>query len=494
MSTKAKTVFECQSCGVKFPRWAGKCESCGSWNSIIEVRDEAASAPAGLTLGLGGVKLQFADLKGEATGEPRVSCGIRELDRVLGGGCVAGGVVLVGGDPGIGKSTILLQAAAHMANGESAQGPAGGIADRLAAGDGSVSKSAGAGESSHGGPAAGRGKVFYLTGEESVGQVKMRAARLGLSGAPVALAANSNIRDIAATLGAEPDVKAVVIDSIQTMYLDSIDSAPGTISQVRGSAGELIRLAKQRGFALFLIGHVTKEGAIAGPRVLEHMVDTVLYFEGERSHQFRILRSVKNRFGATDEIGVFEMTGKGLAEVENPSALFLAERRGNVSGSSVFAGIEGTRPILLEIQALVTPSNGGNARRAVVGWDSARLSMLTAVLDSRCHQEFYNYDIFLNVAGGLKIGEPAGDLAVAAALLSSKNNVPAPADMAIFGEVGLSGEIRAVASAEQRVKEAAKLGFARALVPRSIKSKFHVPGIKVIEAGHLQDLAALLSK
>ena len=240
---------------------------------------------------------------------------------------------------------------------------------------------------------------------------------------------------------------------------------------------------------------MTKEGSIAGPRVLEHMVDTVLYFEGERSHQFRVLRSVKNRYGATDEIGVFEMTGKGLAEVENPSAIFLAERRGNVSGSSVFAGIEGTRPMLLEIQALVTPSNYGSARRSVVGYDSARLNMITAVLDARCRQEFHNYDIFLNVAGGLKINEPAGDMAVAAALMSSKNNVPAPADTAIFGEIGLSGEIRAVAGAEQRVKEAAKLGFSRALVPRAQKSKAaHVPAIKVVEVGHLQDIVALCNK
>jgi DNA repair protein RadA/Sms len=409
-----------------------------------------------LTLGHGGLKVAFSGLKGDTPEEPRISCGIRELDRVLGGGLVAGGVVLVGGDPGIGKSTILLQAAANIAR---------------------------------------AGKVFYLTGEESAAQVRMRAARLGISDAPVMLAANSNIRDIAATITGEPEVKAVVIDSIQTMYLDSIESAPGTISQVRGSAQELIRLAKQRGFALMLIGHVTKEGAIAGPRVLEHMVDTVLYFEGEKGHQFRILRSVKNRFGATDEIGVFEMTGKGLAEVENPSALFLAERRGNVSGSSVFAGLEGTRPILMEIQALVTPSNGGGARRAVVGWDSARLGMITAVLDARCRQEFYNRDIFLNVAGGLKIGEPAGDLAVAAALMSSKTGVPAPADTAIFGEVGLSGEIRAVPGAEQRIKEAAKLGFSRALVPRAPKGKaVRAAGIKIVEVGHLQDVVALFNK
>ncbi|MDR2098809.1 MAG: DNA repair protein RadA [Rickettsiales bacterium] len=454
MAAKSRTVFECQTCGARHSRWVGKCESCGSWNSIQEVRDEASGAPAGLTLGAGGIRLAFSGLDGKMSDYPRATTGIRELDRVLGGGLVAGGVILVGGDPGIGKSTILLQAAANVAK---------------------------------------AGKVFYLTGEESVGQVRMRAARLGLSDAPVLLAANSNVRDIAATLAAEPSVAAVVIDSIQTMFLDTVLSAPGTITQVRTSAGELIRLAKQKSFALFLIGHVTKEGALAGPRVLEHMVDTVLYFEGERGHQFRILRSVKNRYGATDEIGVFEMTDRGLAEVENPSALFLAERRGNVAGSSVFAGMEGTRPLLLEIQALVSPSNGGGARRSSVGYDGARLSMITAVLDARCGQEFCGCDIFLNVAGGLKIGEPAGDLAVAAALLSSKNNIPAPSDMAIFGEIGLSGEVRAVSHMDLRIKEAAKLGFKRAMVPKSGKLKA-ATDMKIAQVGHLQDLAAMFKK
>lgn len=453
---KNKIIFECQNCGAKYSKWLGKCEACNSWNTIVEARDETASIPTGLTAGVGGIKLSFCGLDGNSSDYPRISCGIKELDRTLGGGLVAGGVILVGGDPGIGKSTILLQAVSNVAR---------------------------------------NGKVFYLTGEESVHQVRMRASRLGLSDAPVKLAANSNIRDIVATLKEEDDVKVVVIDSIQTMFLDSIESAPGTISQVRSCANELIRLAKQKNFTLFLIGHVTKEGALAGPRVLEHMVDTVLYFEGERGHHFRILRSVKNRYGATDEIGVFEMTEKGLCEVANPSALFLAERRGNISGSSVFAGIEGTRPLLLEIQALVSASNYGNAKRSVVGYDLARLSMITAVLDARCHQEFYNYDIFLNIAGGLKISEPAGDLAVAAALMSSKNNIPAPADMAIFGEIGLSGEIRAVNLMDLRVKEAAKLGFKKVLMPKSIKKK-NLPdlGIKIIEIGHLQDLVNMFMK
>ena len=453
---KSKIFFECQNCGAKYPKWIGKCEACNSWNCIVEAKDEISNIPTGLTAGVGGLKLSFTNLKGDVQDYPRISCGIHELDRTLGGGLVAGGVVLVGGDPGIGKSTILLQAVSNIAK---------------------------------------VGKSFYLTGEESVNQVRMRAKRLGLDDAPIFLAANSNIRDIVATLKEEDDIKVVVIDSIQTMFLDSIESAPGTISQVRSCANELIRLAKLKNFALFLIGHVTKEGAIAGPRVLEHMVDTVLYFEGERGHHFRILRSVKNRYGATDEIGVFEMTDKGLTEVANPSALFLAERRGNISGSSVFAGIEGTRPLLLEIQALVSSSNYGNAKRAVVGYDLARLSMITAVLDARCHQEFFNYDIFLNITGGLKINEPAGDLAVAAALMSSKNNIPAPSDMAIFGEIGLSGEIRAVNLMDLRIKEASKLGFKRVLMPKSVKKKIPQDfGIKIIEIGHLQDLVNMFMK
>ena len=454
---KPKTTFECQNCGAHYNRWVGKCDACNSWNTIIEVRDAATSIPTGITGGEGGITLSFENLSGTVADFPRTRCRIAELDRVLGGGLVAGGVVLVGGDPGIGKSTILLQTASNIAN------------------DG--------------------GKVFYLTGEESVNQVRLRASRLGLQSAPVKLAANSNIRDIVATLKAEDAVKVVVIDSIQTMFMDTIDSAPGTISQVRSCANELIRLAKLKNFSLFLIGHVTKEGSLAGPRVLEHMVDTVLYFEGERGHHFRILRSVKNRFGPTDEIGVFEMSEKGLSEVSNPSALFLAERRGNVSGNSVFAGVEGTRPLLMEIQALVSNSNYGTAKRSVVGYDLARLSMITAVLDARCYQDFYDCDIFLNITGGLKISEPAGDLAVAVSLLSSKNNIPAPADMAIFGEIGLSGEIRGVPFTEQRIKEAAKLGFKRILLPKTNTKKYIAPaGVQITEIGHLMDAVNMFKK
>ncbi len=455
---KDKIIYECQSCGAKYQKWIGKCDSCNEWNTIIQIRED--NVPSYISSKAeGGIKLQFQNLHDgdDTTTIPRTSSGIDELDRVLGGGLVAGSVILVGGDPGIGKSTILLQTAANIGN-------------------------------------AG-GKVFYLSGEESVSQVRLRAKRLQVENAPVKLSANSNVRDIVATLKEENDIKVVVIDSIQTMFMDTIDSSAGTISQVRTCTNELIRLAKMKNFTLFLIGHMTKDGAIAGPRVLEHMVDTVLYFEGDRGHNFRILRSVKNRFGPTDEIGVFEMNETGLSQVKNPSALFLAERRGNISGNSVFAGIEGTRPILLEIQALVSVSNYGTAKRSVVGYDLSRLSMITAVLDARCYQEFYGYDIFLNITGGLKINEPAGDLAVAVALMSSKNNIPAPADMAIFGEIGLSGEIRGVSHTEQRIKEAIKLGFKKILIPKTTNKKFKFPtGVSIQEIGHLQDIEKLFRK
>jgi DNA repair protein RadA/Sms len=296
----------------------------------------------------------------------------------------------------------------------------------------------------------------------------LRAQRLGLADSPVHLASTTEVKDIVATLDkAKPAV--VIIDSIQTMYLEDVESTPGSVSQVRACAYELIKLAKRKGFVLFLVGHVTKQGAIAGPRILEHMVDTVLYFEGERGHHFRILRAVKNRYGATDEIGVFEMQDKGLVEVENPSALFLAERQGNVSGSCVFAGIEGSRPVLVEIQALVSPSGYSSPKRAVVGWDSNRLAMILAVLEARCGMNFASQDVYLNIAGGLKISEPAADLAVAMAVISSLTNKPLPSDMVIFGEIGLSGEVRAVTQPELRLKEACKLGFTNAIVPPSFK-------------------------
>lgn len=448
---KASSQFVCQECGAVTPRWAGKCESCGAWNSIIEEAGPEA-APKGVSP-KGGRKIAFVGLDGESDKAPRRTTGIAELDRVLGGGLVKGSAVLVGGDPGIGKSTLLLQAAAAL------------------------SKSA---------------RVAYVSGEEAVDQIRMRAARLGLTKANVALASATNVRDILATLDASDAPDLAVIDSIQTMYVDQLDSAPGTVAQVRSSASELIRLAKRRGTAVILVGHVTKEGAIAGPRVLEHMVDTVLYFEGERGHQFRILRAVKNRFGPTDEIGVFEMTERGLSEVANPSALFLAERRGEVSGAAVFAGMEGTRPVLVEIQALVSPTSYGTPRRAVVGWDSGRLSMVLAVLETRCGLAFGAADVYLNVAGGLRIAEPAADLAVAAALVSALTDTPVPNETVVFGEIGLSGEVRAVGQTEARLKEAAKLGFTKAFAPARGKRAVNVAGMASVEMRLLTDLVEAL--
>ena len=387
----------------------------------------------------------------------RLSTGIAELDRVCGGGLVAGSVILVGGDPGIGKSTLLLQVCASVAN--SATNP----------------------------------EVYYISGEEAIDQVRIRAKRLGLEKSPVNLASSTEIKDIITSLK-KADAAVVVIDSIQTMYLSDVDSTPGSVTQVRACSYELIKLAKKKGFTLFLVGHVTKQGEIAGPRVLEHMVDTVLYFEGERGHHFRILRSVKNRYGATDEIGVFEMQDKGLVEVANPSALFLAERQGNISGSCVFAGIEGSRPVLVEIQALVSQSGYSSPRRAVVGWDSNRLSMILAVLEARGGINLSSQDVYLNIAGGLRITEPAADLAVALAIISSLNNKPLPADMVVFGEIGLSGEIRAVSQPSLRLKEAKKLGFTSAITPPNRASEKKLSeDIALHQIGNVQRLINLFN-
>ena len=466
---KAAFRFACQQCGAIAPKWAGRCEACGAWNSMVEEMPRAAP-PKSLGAGgtrRGGGNLDFVGLRGSSQGPPRLLTGNAEFDRVCGGGVVAGSAILVGGDPGIGKSTLLLQAAASLA--------ALGV------------------------PAA------YITGEEAIDQVRLRAERLGVAETPVRLASAGSVRDIIATLeddrGAEKP-GLVVIDSIQTMYLDTLDSAPGTVSQVRGAAQELIGLAKRRGLVVVLVGHVTKEGLIAGPRVLEHMVDTVLYFEGERGHQFRILRAVKNRFGATDEIGVFEMSDRGLVEVPNPSALFLADRtpagddgQGHTAGAAVFAGIEGTRPLLVEVQALVAPSPLGTPRRAVVGWDAARLAMITAVLDARCGLSVGANDIYLNIAGGLRIVEPPADLAVAAALVSALSETPVPPGAVIFGEIGLSGRVRPVAHADLRLKEATKLGFAEAWIsPRpSARAGRANDGLAIVQIEHLSDLVARLA-
>ncbi|MDJ0968954.1 MAG: DNA repair protein RadA [Kiloniellales bacterium] len=459
---KAAPRFVCQSCGTAHVRWSGRCEACGEWNSIVEETGRD-SLPGGLGRGQrkAGRPIELLGLEGSEAPLPRRRSGILEFDRVCGGGLVPGSAILVGGDPGIGKSTLLLQVAAALTGPEADAGLA----------------------------------CAYFSGEEAVDQIRLRAERLGLAGSRVQLAAATSVRDILATLDSAQAPQVAIIDSIQTMYVDSLDSAPGTVSQVRASAQELIRLAKQRGFALLLVGHVTKDGVIAGPKVLEHMVDAVLTFEGERSHQFRLLRATKNRFGPTDEIGVFEMTDRGLQEVANPSALFLAERNTNISGAAVFAGLEGTRPVLVEIEALVSPSPLATPRRAVVGWDSGRLSMVLAVLEARCGLTLAGKDVYLNVAGGLRISEPAADLAVAAALVSSARDRALPEGCVVFGEIGLSGEVRPVSQAEARLKEASKLGFTTALLPRRRrKEKPETSGIALEEIRHLADLFDFFAK
>lgn len=448
---KAKKQFVCGECGAVYPRWQGQCTACGAWDTLTEetVVDERQTKETG---GKGGKKIKLEGLTGKEEQKPRLKTGIEELDRVAGGGLVPGSAILIGGDPGIGKSTLLLQTTAALAQ---------------------------------------KANCVYISGEESMDQIRLRAKRLGLEKTDVHLGTAISVRDIVNSLeGEEPEV--VVIDSIQTMFSDLVDAAPGTVSQVRASAYELIRLAKRKNFVLFLVGHVTKEGTLAGPRVLEHIVDTVLYFEGDRGHQFRILRAVKNRFGATDEIGVFEMTEKGLAEVPNPSALFLAERRGNVSGGAVFAGLEGSRPLLIEVQALISNNVSGYApKRAVIGWDGNRLSMVLAVLETRCRLSFANKDIYLNIAGGLKVSEPAADLAVAAALISGLTGKPTAADDVFFGEIGLSGEVRSVPQSGLRVKEAAKLGFHQVIMPKGRKS-VTTNDIRIKEIGNVLSLVEAL--
>jgi DNA repair protein RadA/Sms len=448
--SKRNLTFICQNCGAVFSRWQGKCEACGEWNTLSEEGRESRPGP-----GRGprkGRLFALEPLVGEAHDAPRLPSGIAEFDRVTGGGFVRGSVLLVGGDPGIGKSTLLIQAAAAMAR-------------------------------------AGH-RAVYISGEEAVAQVRLRAERLGLREASVELAAETAVEDIIATLSEGKTPRLVVIDSIQTMWTDAVESAPGTVTQVRGSAQALIRFAKRLGAAVILVGHVTKDGQIAGPRVVEHMVDAVLSFEGEGSHQFRILRAVKNRFGPTDEIGVFEMTGAGLREVANPSELFLSERDLGQPGTAVFAGIEGTRPLLVEIQALVAPSSLGTPRRAVVGWDPSRLSMVLAVLEAHCGVRLSGHDVYLNVAGGLRIQEPGADLAAAAALVSSLANAPLPADAVYFGEVSLSGAVRPVAQSPARLKEAAKLGFTRAVVPEMARTEGGEPGLNLRDVSSLAALVA----
>lgn len=437
---KIKSQYICQACGAISSKWSGKCDACGDWDTLVE--EAVQAVPKGLGSGKGQI-LDWQPLSKTDMVTARMSTTMPELDRVLGGGLVDGSAILIGGDPGIGKSTLLLQLCAAVGKQNM--------------------------------------PVAYISGEESESQIALRASRLGVMSDKVKVATATSVRDILSSLDRMPEVGMVVIDSIQTMYIDNIDAAPGTVSQVRASSNELIRQAKKRGFILMIVGHVTKEGQIAGPRVLEHMVDTVLYFEGERGHSYRILRAVKNRFGGTDEIGVFEMTDKGLSEVTNPSAVFLTNRDHPVSGAAIFAGMEGTRPILVEIQALVSPSYMSSPRRAVVGWDSSRLAMLLAVLETRCGLKFSDKEVYLNVAGGFRINEPAADLAVATALVSAMTDKPIATQTVCFGEVGLSSEVRQVTRADARLKEAEKLGFIRAICPQIKSSKSLTIEIKSLE-------------
>ena len=455
MSKTAKAGnYVCQACGAASTKWAGKCAACNEWNTLAEETDAGPPPGSGFSKSNRGRAITLEGLSGTTKEAPRFLTGIGELDRVTGGGIVPGSALLIGGEPGIGKSTLLLQLAGSLA--------------RLGK------------------------RAVYFSGEEAVAQVRLRAERLGLADAPVQLGAETNLANILATLNDIKRADLIVIDSIQTLWSDALDAAPGTVSQVRAATQSLIRYAKGAGSALLLVGHVTKDGQIAGPKVVEHMVDAVLSFEGDRGHAFRILRAVKNRFGATDEIGVFEMAGSGLIEVTNPSELFLGDREVSAPGAAVFAGMEGTRPILVEIQALVAPSSLGQPRRAAVGWDANRLSMLLAVLDARCGVSFAQHDVYLNVAGGMKIQEPAADLAAAAALLSSLQNKPLAATQVFIGEISLSGALRASGHTSARLKEAQKLGFTQAVIPVAGEQGGDQSRLELTRIAHLKDLAATL--
>jgi len=448
--------YVCQSCGSVTSKWAGQCADCNEWNTIVEDASSVVTPfRARHDLQSGGQRISLVGLDADVPLPARMASGIAELDRALGGGFVAGSATLIGGDPGVGKSTLLLQAAARLA-------------------------------------VAGQ-TVAYVSGEEAADQVRLRAHRLGLGGSPVQLAAATSVRDILTTFGSGEPPALLVIDSIQTMHSDLIEGAPGTVSQVRASAQELIRFANEHGTALVLVGHVTKDGSIAGPRVLEHMVDTVLSFEGERSHQFRILRAIKNRFGGTDEIGVFAMEETGLCEVANPSSLFLTDRGEPVAGTVVFPALEGTRPVLVEIQALVVRlASGATPRRAVVGWDSGRLAMILAVLEARCGLSFSTCEVYLNIAGGYRLSDPAADLAVAAALVSALSEQTVPSTSVVFGEISLSGEIRPVSLAGLRLKEATKLGFEQALAPAATREERD--GLRITGFSRLAGLVDFLLK
>ncbi|HEV7692624.1 MAG TPA: DNA repair protein RadA [Hyphomonadaceae bacterium] len=447
---KSNTAYVCQSCGAAHAKWSGRCEACGAWNTLVE--ETVSSPPGGLGAPEGGKKtrtgnVDFSPLNSAEPPPPRLSTGIAELDRVFGGGVARSSAVLVGGDPGIGKSTLLLQAAASMAK--------AGV------------------------------KSVYISGEEAIAQIQGRARRLGVEQSPVDLAAETDLRSILKALK-QSSPELVIIDSVQTLWSDSLEAAPGSVAQVRACAQELTRFAKKTGAVVVLVGHVTKDGQIAGPRVLEHMVDSVFYFEGERGHQFRILRSVKNRFGPTDEIGVFEMGEQGLTAARDPSALFLAGAEAEASGRAVFAAMEGSRPVLAEVQALAGPEVAGSPRRSIVGWEGSRLAMLLAVFDARCGLRFGSRDVYLSVTGGYRITEPAGDLAAAAALASSLLDRPVPSGSVFFGEVALSGAIRPVGRIEPRLREAARLGFTRAWAPPGAPET--IDGMQVRAISRLSEL------
>ena len=441
---KAKTVYTCTECGGQTPKWQGQCPSCNAWNTLVETIAEAPSASRFASLAQTAGLQKLADV--EAAEVPRQPTGIVEFDRVLGGGLVPGGVVLIGGDPGIGKSTLLLQTLCHI---------------------------------------GGRQRVVYVSGEESAQQIAMRAKRLGLDASPVELLAEINLEKIVAILQThKPDV--AVIDSIQTVYSEALQSAPGSVAQVRECSAQLTRLAKQLGITVILVGHVTKEGSLAGPRVLEHIVDTVLYFEGDPNSSFRLVRAFKNRFGAVNELGVFAMTEKGLREVSNPSALFLSHHSEQVAGSCITVTQEGTRPLLVEVQALVDEAHAPNPKRLCVGLEQNRLAMLLAVLHRHAGVACFDQDVFVNAVGGVRIGEPAADLAVLLAIVSSLKNRPLPQKLIVFGEVGLAGEVRPVQRGQERLKEAAKLGFTHAIVPKANQPKQVVKDIEVYGVERLE--------
>ncbi|HEX8947728.1 MAG TPA: DNA repair protein RadA [Dissulfurispiraceae bacterium] len=445
--SKVKTVFQCQSCGYVSPKWLGKCPDCGAWSSFAE----ETQAPKSLKSSGGRANMSEAQPLSRVTGgkEKRYTIGIRELDRVLGGGLVSGAIILIGGDPGIGKSTLILQA---------------------------LSKIAGT-----------SGTVLYVSGEESPEQIKLRAERLSINSDDILLLPETLVENVIA--GAQ-DMKpsALVVDSIQTVFTEDLTSAPGSVGQIRESAAKLMHFAKKSQTPVFLIGHVTKEGAIAGPRVLEHIVDTVLYFEGDKGHPYRILRTVKNRFGSTNEIGVFEMTDNGLTEIDNPSELFLSERPLDVSGSAVIATMEGTRPLLVEVQALVSPTTFGMPRRTSMGVDFNRVNLLIAVLEKKAGIHLGGMDVFTNIVGGLKIIEPASDLGIIAAIVSSFRESPVDRTTCLFGEVGLSGEVRAVAQGEARLKEASKIGFKRAIVPKGNAERMKAAaGLEIIGVRNVEE-------